>query len=400
MASYHFAVQIIRRSQGRSAIAAAAYRAGVRLVDEQNGRVADYRRRRGVEHTEILLPEGAALWLADRQKLWCHATRMETRVDAQLAREVLLALPHELTPDQRRKLVLDFAQEAFVRRGMVADVALHRPGTDDPRNFHAHILLTLREAHARGLRRTKTRAFNSRELLGQWRSGWAHHVNRALERAGSSARVDHRTLLDQHIDARRRGDHAGAIILDRAPEVRLGLREYKTLRARTIQTSQSGPARRAIPTRRPSIEFEGRRTMRNAALMKRDLAHVAGAAARWRRRAVRFRTRQQAFQARLHPLRGRLSPRPKRPHPIGRQAMARLLSQMSRRIAHAKHRSRQLERLTSEAERVVRRLLGRQAQQLLRRSNFLAKRRPHARRVSRGRARRRTFLSIAAPGNT
>jgi MobA/MobL family protein len=96
VASYHFAAQIIRRSQGRSAIAAAAYRAGERLRDHEAARDWNFTRRRGVEHTEILLPEGAALWLADRQCLWAHASRIETRKDAQLAREIIAALPHEL----------------------------------------------------------------------------------------------------------------------------------------------------------------------------------------------------------------------------------------------------------------------------------------------------------------
>jgi hypothetical protein len=117
VASYHFSVQVIQRSQGRSALAAAAYRSGERIKDHQNGLSHDYSRRRGVEYSEILLPAGAARFLGDRETLWNLVERMEGRKDAQLAREINLALPHELDADQRRKLLLNFVREAFVSRG-------------------------------------------------------------------------------------------------------------------------------------------------------------------------------------------------------------------------------------------------------------------------------------------
>ena len=130
MASFHFSAQVIGRGKGRSAVAAAAYRAGVRLRDDAAGIAHDYRRRRGVVHSEIIVPDGAAAW----------------RKDAQLAREINVALPHELSVEERRSLLQGFVREQFVARGMVADLAIHEPVDGDARNHHAHILLTLRQA--------------------------------------------------------------------------------------------------------------------------------------------------------------------------------------------------------------------------------------------------------------
>ncbi|MGT2501239.1 MobA/MobL family protein [Bradyrhizobium guangxiense] len=95
MASYHFSAKIIQRSKGESSVAAAAYRAGQRLRDDRADRIHDYSRRRGVVFADILLPHGAASSLKDRQQLWTLVERMEGRKDAQLAREITLALPHE-----------------------------------------------------------------------------------------------------------------------------------------------------------------------------------------------------------------------------------------------------------------------------------------------------------------
>ena len=119
MASYHFKNQIFKRSQGDSSIAAAAYRSGERLYDEKQQRFHDYRSRKGsVAHTEILAPEGSAAFLLDRQQLWQHVEDLEKRKDAQLSREFELALPKELTPDQRLSCVRDFIKDECVSRGM------------------------------------------------------------------------------------------------------------------------------------------------------------------------------------------------------------------------------------------------------------------------------------------
>lgn len=226
MASYHFSVQIVKRSAGRSVIAMAAYRAGERLHDSRRGVTEDYSKRRGVVHREIMAPEGSAPWLTDRESLWNAVEHAEKRVDAQLAREINLALPHELSHEQRLTLVQEFVAEQFVARGMVADLAIHEPVIekgDNPLNHHAHILLTLRQGTSEGLRPVKTREWNADALLGVWRAAWAEHQNRALGRNGFEAAVDHRSLAAQLAEAREKGyDTRAILLLDRLPEIHVG----------------------------------------------------------------------------------------------------------------------------------------------------------------------------------
>ena len=116
------------------------YRTAERIEDHRQGLEHDYSNRTGVLHTEILAPDGTPEALRDRATLWNAVEAVERRKDAQLAREVTVALPHELTDAQRVSLVRSFVQSAFVDRGMIADVALHAPGREgDERNHHAHI---------------------------------------------------------------------------------------------------------------------------------------------------------------------------------------------------------------------------------------------------------------------
>ena len=236
MAIYRVSAQVISRSAGRAITAAAAYRAGERVRDDRTGLDFDYSRRHGVAHTEILAPSIAPGWIFDRQALWNAVEGAERRRDAQLAREIQLALPCELTHDERIDLVMSFAKANFVERGMVADVSLHAaPWKGDNRNEHAHILLTTRVVSEAGFG-PKERAWNDKSLLNDWREKWARDVNRALERAGKSARVDHRTLEAQRDElvaraTAARGDGeveaaieltAEAIKLDREPAPKLG----------------------------------------------------------------------------------------------------------------------------------------------------------------------------------
>jgi hypothetical protein len=223
--SYHLSAQVVQRSKGRNVVAMAAYRAGAKLEDRGSGRVADYGRKRGVAHAEIMAPEGSADWLRDRERLWNGVEAMEKRKDAQLAREINLALPDELDAAGRLELVRGFVQSQFVAHGMVADVAIHEPVAergDDPRNHHAHVLLTMRQATSEGLRAVKTREWNSDSLLQSWREAWAEMQNLAFERAGHRERVDHRTLAAQRDEARQRGDRVKAVELDRVAEIHIG----------------------------------------------------------------------------------------------------------------------------------------------------------------------------------
>ena len=192
---------------------------------------ADYAARGGVDHTEILAPDHAPDWVRDRSELWNRVEESETRKNSQVAREVRVALPAELTHEARVELVWEFAQAQFVERGMVADIALHAPGREgDERNHHAHILLTTREIGPEGFT-AKNRDWNKVEVLEGWREAWARDSNAALERAGIEDRVDHRTLVAQRDEAlelaaaaRERGDEGAelretvrAIELDRPP---------------------------------------------------------------------------------------------------------------------------------------------------------------------------------------
>ena len=202
-----------------------------RIEDRRTGLTFDYAARGGVDHTEILAPDHAPDWGRDRSELWNRVEEAETRKNSQVAREVRVALPAELTHAQRVELVRDFAQEQFVDRGMIADIALHAPGRDgDDRNHHAHILLTTREIGPEGFT-TKNRDWNKVEVLEGWREAWARDSNIALKRAGIEDRVDHRTLEAQRDEAlelasaaRERGDEGAelvqtvrAIELDRPP---------------------------------------------------------------------------------------------------------------------------------------------------------------------------------------
>ena len=256
MAIYHLRATMISRSQGRSATAASAYRVAERIEDRRTGLTFDYAARGGVDHTEILAPDHAPDWVRDRSELWNRVEESETRKNSQVAREVRVALPDELTHAQRVALVRDYAQAQFVDRGMVADIALHAPGREgDERNHHAHILLTTREVEAEGSVpgggfTTKNRDWNKVEVLEGWREAWARDSNAALERAGIEDRVDHRTLVAQRDEAlerasaaRERGDEGAelhetvrAMSLDRPPLPQLSLGAWQ-LKERGIEVA-------------------------------------------------------------------------------------------------------------------------------------------------------------------
>lgn len=254
MASYHFSAQLVKRSEGRSVVAMAAYRAGERLRDERRGVDVDFSRRRGVVHAEILAPQDAAEWLLDRGSLWNGVERMETRRDAQLAREINLALPHELSAEEQLALVRAFALEHFVALGMVADIAIHAPVLekgDDPRNFHAHVLLTMRQAGGGGLRRVKTREWNSDTMLVRWREAWAQRQNDAIERKGLMQRVDHRSLAVQRRTALARGDRVAAATLARDPEIHVGPKARKASRKKAPRSKPRPVGRNLKRGKRP-----------------------------------------------------------------------------------------------------------------------------------------------------
>ncbi|QYK43756.1 MAG: Ti-type conjugative transfer relaxase TraA [Xanthobacteraceae bacterium] len=199
MAIYHLHVKVIGRKAGSSAVASAAYRSGSRLRDERIDRVQDFSNKRGVVHSEIMLPEAAPEHLGDRERLWNDVEAFEVRKDAQLAREVEFAIPREMTQAQGIELARDFVQSEFVDQGMIADLNVHWDIAEDgmPKP-HAHVMLTMREVDEDGFG-NKVRDWNRTEMVERWRERWAEHVNERLAELDIDARIDHRSLEAQGI---------------------------------------------------------------------------------------------------------------------------------------------------------------------------------------------------------
>ena len=205
MAIYHFSVKNVSRADGRSAVAAAAYRSGEKLIDHRYGKEQDYTQKSGVEFTNIYAPENTNPELLDRNQLWNEVEKVERRKDALLAREFEIAFPQELTQSQRQAMLDDLCQDLVKRHGVVVDAAIHAPHTDggsDDRNFHAHIMFTTRAIDAEtGLFSSKKyRDFsrdNGTETVSQWRKDFADLTNKHLEQGGHAARVDHRSYKER-----------------------------------------------------------------------------------------------------------------------------------------------------------------------------------------------------------
>jgi Ti-type conjugative transfer relaxase TraA len=216
MAIYHYTQKPVSRRRGQSAVAGAAYRSATKLYDRRLGQTWDYSRRRGVEHTEIVLPTAAVQrdihWARDRENLWNAAEGAEKRKDARIAREHEVALPHELNKTQQIELLRAFATQIANRYNVAVDFALHRPHEKgDKRNFHAHIYSTTREITPTGLGRkasiewsdtdrSKQELGKAKEELKVMRERWADLANEHLAHAGLEILIDHRTLEAQGID--------------------------------------------------------------------------------------------------------------------------------------------------------------------------------------------------------
>jgi Ti-type conjugative transfer relaxase TraA len=199
MAIYHLHVKVIGRKAGSSAVASAAYRSGSRLRDERLGREQDFSAKRGVVHSEVMLPENAPEAWSDRGRLWNDVESFEVRKDAQLAREVEFALPRELSEAQGIELARDFVRTEFVGLDMVADLNVHWDMAEDglPKP-HAHVMLTMRSVDEDGFGR-KVRDWNRTEMVERWRARWAELANERLAELDIDVRIDHRSLEAQGI---------------------------------------------------------------------------------------------------------------------------------------------------------------------------------------------------------
>lgn len=216
MAIFYLRIRTFGRSQGKSgsrATSAAAYRSGERIHDERTGRVYDHRRRADVVQKEIVLPahlsaqQNSLAWARNRTTLWNAAEHAESRRNSRVAREFVVALPHELRPEKRAQLTMQFAQSIADRYRSAVDVAIHAP-RGDARNYHAHLLATTREITADGLGRKTTLELSGtrrhelglprwREEIGLLRKHWADLTNAALEHAHVSTRVTHLTRAER-----------------------------------------------------------------------------------------------------------------------------------------------------------------------------------------------------------
>jgi hypothetical protein len=216
VAIYHLSAKTVSRAEGRSSVAAAAYRAGERLVDERTGEIHDFTRKGGVVAGNIVLPGGGTM---PRSQLWNAVEQKHKRGDSLVAREFEVALPHEMTDAQRLGLVAEYCRELADGYGVAIDYNLHRPG-DGSLNEHAHIQMSACYCSPDGVMGKKAveldpihcaraKILNPMETQ---RERWQDLCNSALERAGSAERIDHRTLEAQGITDRQPGVHLGTAV--------------------------------------------------------------------------------------------------------------------------------------------------------------------------------------------
>ena len=213
MAIYHLSMKLISRGSGRSAVAASAYRSGTKLTNERDGLTHDFTRKQGIEHSEILLPDGSnAEWARDRSALWNAAEFAENRKDARVAREFEIALPHELTAEQRLELTRSFSQDLANQYNAAIDFAVHTPnGETDIRNHHAHVMMTTRSVEVDGLGDKTDIERENKWLLNRdrptshmqlryIRQSWEERTNEHLARAGLDLRIDHRSHQERGLE--------------------------------------------------------------------------------------------------------------------------------------------------------------------------------------------------------
>lgn len=215
MSIYRLEVKPISRSGARSVVAAAAYRSAEELINPRDGVVHDYTRRHGVEHSALVG------WDGTRQELWGRTEQIETRKNARLGVETIIALPHELNAEDRRRLTASFAQELSSAYRAPVDFSIHAPHEKgDERNHHAHVLVGCRRSDGRELGE-RVVPFDGPEEVERWRARWAELCNERLQERGLE-RVDHRSLAAQREAALERGDERAAQELDRSPEPKVG----------------------------------------------------------------------------------------------------------------------------------------------------------------------------------
>ena len=228
---YHCSVKSIGRGGGKSAVGASAYRNAEKIECQETGKIHDYSRKGGVVHSEVMICKNAPLEYSNRATLWNEVHKKESQSNAQLAREVQVALPKEFDRETQIRVVQEYVRENFVNKGMCADIAIHDTGDGNP---HAHIMLTTRAIKENGEWDVKERKgykldengekiaikdpttgkqkigaknrkmweretiqandWNSRDRMEEWRSGWSNACNKYLAK---EEQIDHRSFKRQ-----------------------------------------------------------------------------------------------------------------------------------------------------------------------------------------------------------
>lgn len=337
MAIYHCSIKIIGRSGGRSAVGSSAYRAGEKLEDKETGMTHDYTRKNGVVYNEVMLPNHAPAEYQNREKLWNEVQKVEKQNNAQLAREIEVGLPREMSREQQIQCVRDYVQNNFAKEGMCADFAIHDKGNGNP---HAHIMLTtrgikengkwdakekkvlardengeripvidpktgqqkIRDRGAKGIefvwkRETvKANDWNDRSRAEEWRKAWAEECNKYLSQ---ERKIDHRSYARQGIDQTptihegykaRKMEQEGAVS-DRC-EINRQIKEYNAIQ-KTVAKLQESRENIASKVKEKVREINGEiQRIRNdlRARVGRDAGRDAGAISELARDAGRKRT--------------------------------------------------------------------------------------------------------------
>ena len=282
MAIFRLQIKPVSRSSGRTATAAAAYRSGERIRDERTGALYNHSKRDDVLHKEILLPsklgaDAGMEWARDRSTLWNTAEKTAQRSNSRVAREYQVALPAELSADQRVTLARAFSREIADRYNVAVDLAIHAPRPEgDQRNFHAHLLATTREVTPGGLgpqtgvdmsgeARSELGLPPSRQEFRTLRARWAELTNEALREANIEALIDHRSLEAQGVDREPKAHLPwAAVVAERRGErseiaEQIRERHRRRIAARRERAGEGIDKRKHGSADRPAVEPESAR---------------------------------------------------------------------------------------------------------------------------------------------
>lgn len=220
MAIYHFHAQNISRGAGRSAVGAAAYRHRSSMKNRATGKTFNYTGSKDLVHSEFVAPEKTPLWFRNlidgrtsekaSEAFWSKIERENRRANSTFAKEIVIALPNELSREQNIALMRDYVQQSFSSRGIVADWVYHEKGN----NPHVHVMIAVQPLTQEGFGKRLSPALDAdgnvlrneddkiiyrhfagdREDLREWRARWSEVANVHLKQAGLDIEIDHRSL--------------------------------------------------------------------------------------------------------------------------------------------------------------------------------------------------------------